>query len=263
MHQVPGEGRQSGGQTDGLRDSGPRAEYFCTCWRSGGCGVGPRPAEKPTRTASRPSRAGGRSSASRRWRPWSAGRWARSCSRYPAYRPPPGQHDPAPALPPGAQRALGRRHYPPTELDAVIRLIDRITRRCAWPTGTGRTVVLRYPVRRLHPGHPLAHAARGHRVDRAAAGRGARPGGGGRPLTPVGSPWIGFAVSNIDRGGAQQLELPWRADPDLLDIDAAGRPGPRPLRQLGADPWRADWPRHRARGAAPARLRSRPAIWAR
>ncbi|HRD14462.1 MAG TPA: DNA polymerase IV, partial [Mycobacterium sp.] len=33
---------------------------------------------------------------------------------------------------------------------------------------------------------------------------------------------IGFAVSNIDRGGAQQLELPLGGPgPDLLDIDAA------------------------------------------
>ncbi|HNM11527.1 MAG TPA: DNA polymerase IV, partial [Mycobacterium sp.] len=33
---------------------------------------------------------------------------------------------------------------------------------------------------------------------------------------------IGFAVSNIDRGGAQQLELPLgRTGRDLLDIDAA------------------------------------------
>ena len=44
----------------------------------------------------------------------------------------------------GAQRALGRRRYPPTELDAVvIGLIDRITRRMRAANRTGRTVVLR------------------------------------------------------------------------------------------------------------------------
>ena len=33
---------------------------------------------------------------------------------------------------------------------------------------------------------------------------------------------VGFAVSNIDRGGAQQLELPLDGhDPDLIDLDEA------------------------------------------
>lgn len=124
----------------------------------------------------------------------------------------------------GAQRALGRRRYPPTELDAVvIGLIDRITRRMRAANRTGRTVVLRLRfddftrVTRSHtlPGAtastaPLLAAARG--LVAAAA-----------PLIAErGLTLIGFAVSNIDRGGAQQLELPLGGPGrDLLDIDAA------------------------------------------
>ena len=124
----------------------------------------------------------------------------------------------------GAQRALGRRRYPPTELDAVvIGLIDRITRRMRAANRTGRTVVLRLRfddftrVTRSHtlPGAtastaPLLAAARG--LVAAAA-----------PLIAErGLTLIGFAVSNIDRGGAQQLEFPLGGPGrDLLDIDAA------------------------------------------
>ncbi len=124
----------------------------------------------------------------------------------------------------GAQRALGRRRYPPTQLDAVvIGLIDRITRRMRAANRTGRTVVLRLRfddftrVTRSHtlPGAtastaPLLAAARG--LVAAAA-----------PLIAErGLTLIGFAVSNIDRGGAQQLELPLGGPGrDLLDIDAA------------------------------------------
>lgn len=124
----------------------------------------------------------------------------------------------------GAQRALGRRRYPPAELDAVIiGLIDRITRSLRAANRTGRTVVLRLRfddftrVTRSHtlPGAtastaPLLAAARG--LVAAAA-----------PLIAErGLTLIGFAVSNIDRGGAQQLELPLGGPgPDLLDIDAA------------------------------------------
>lgn len=88
---------------------------------------------------------------------------------------------------------------------------------------TGRTVVLRLRfddftrVTRSHtlPGAtastaPLLAAARG--LVAAAA-----------PLIAErGLTLIGFAVSNIDRGGAQQLELPLGGTGrDLLDIDAA------------------------------------------
>ena len=124
----------------------------------------------------------------------------------------------------GAQRALGRRRYPPTQLDAVvIGLIDRITRRMRAANRTGRTVVLRLRfddftrVTRSHtlPGAtastaPLLAAARG--LVAAAAPM----------IAERGLTLIGFAVSNIDRGGAQQLELPLGGPgPDLLDIDAA------------------------------------------
>ncbi len=124
----------------------------------------------------------------------------------------------------GAQRALGRRRLSPAELDAVvIGLIDRITRRMRTAGRTGRTVVLRMrfdDFTRVTRSHtlprttsstaPLLSAAR--RLVAAAA-----------PLIAErGITLIGFAVSNIDRGGAQQLELPLDGRcPELLDIDAA------------------------------------------
>ena len=41
------------------------------------------------------------------------------------------------------------------------------------------------------------------------------------PLAERGLTLIGFAVSNIDRDGAQQLELPFGPGPDLLAVDRA------------------------------------------
>ncbi|MCB0940394.1 MAG: DNA polymerase IV [Mycobacterium sp.] len=124
----------------------------------------------------------------------------------------------------GAQRALGRRRYPPAELDAVvIGLIDRITGRMRAANRTGRTVVLRLrfdDFTRVTRSHTLPGATASTAPLLAAA----------RQLVAAAAPLIaergltliGFAVSNIDRGGAQQLELPLNGDgPDLLDIDAA------------------------------------------
>jgi DNA polymerase IV len=117
----------------------------------------------------------------------------------------------------GAQRALGRRPLSPAELDAtVITLIDRITRRMRTAGRTGRTVVLRLRfddfgrATRSHTlrwptssTEPILAAARG--LVTAVA-----------PLiADRGLTLVGFTVANIDRSGAQQLELPF--DGTLLD----------------------------------------------
>ncbi|AKK29937.1 DNA polymerase IV [Mycobacterium sp. EPa45] len=124
----------------------------------------------------------------------------------------------------GAQRALGRRRITPTELDAVvIGLVDRITRRMRSAQRTGRTVVLRLrfdDFTRITRSHTMARAT-GSTAPILAAARGlvatAEP-----LIAERGITLIGFAVSNIDPGGAQQLELPLDgARPETLDLDAA------------------------------------------
>jgi DNA polymerase-4 len=113
----------------------------------------------------------------------------------------------------GAQRALGRRGntMSAAEVDAVVvNLVDRITRRMRKAGRTGRTVVLRLRF------DDFSRVTRSHTMPRAtastdavlAAARGlvtaAAPEIAQRGLT-----LIGFAVSNIDRDGAHQLELPF------------------------------------------------------
>ncbi|PND58857.1 DNA polymerase IV [Mycobacterium sp. ENV421] len=124
----------------------------------------------------------------------------------------------------GAQRALGRRRISPGELDAVvIGLVDRITRRMRCAQRTGRTVVLRLrfdDFTRITRSHTMARATGSTAPILAAA----------RDLVAAAAPLIaergitliGFAVSNIDPGGAQQLELPLDGGrPETLDLDAA------------------------------------------
>jgi DNA polymerase IV len=125
----------------------------------------------------------------------------------------------------GAQRALGRsgNTMSHSEIDAVVvNLVDRITRRMRKSERTGRTVVLRLRF------DDFGRATRSHTLPRAtastdvilSAARGlvaaAAPLVAERGLTLV-----GFAVSNIDRDGAQQLELPFDAAADLVALDAA------------------------------------------
>ncbi|WP_197376391.1 DNA polymerase IV [Mycolicibacterium baixiangningiae] len=125
----------------------------------------------------------------------------------------------------GAQRALGRRGntMSATEVDAVVvNLVDRITRRMRTAGRTGRTVVLRLRF------DDFSRVTRSHTMPRAtasteavlAAARGlvaaAAPEIAQRGLT-----LIGFAVSNIDRDGAQQLELPFSPVHDTVALDAA------------------------------------------
>ena len=124
----------------------------------------------------------------------------------------------------GAQRALGRRRVTPAELDAVvIGLVDRITRRMRAAERTGRTVVLRLRF------DDFTRITRSHTMPRATAST-APILGAARDLVGAthsliaerGITLIGFAVSNIDRGGAQQLELPLDGSgPELMDLDAA------------------------------------------
>jgi DNA polymerase-4 len=125
----------------------------------------------------------------------------------------------------GAQRALGRagNTMSHSEIDAVvINLVDRITRRMRASGRTGRTVTLRLRF------DDFGRATRAHTLPAATASTepiliaarlliaGAAPLIAERGLT-----LIGFAVGNIDRGGAEQLELPYGDGRNLPAVDAA------------------------------------------
>ncbi|MDA2894108.1 DNA polymerase IV [Mycolicibacterium sp. BiH015] len=127
----------------------------------------------------------------------------------------------------GAQRALGRSGNTMTsdEIDAVVvNLIDRITRRMRKADRTGRTLVLRLRF------DDFGRATRSHTMPRATASTDAILGAARRLVAAAqpliaerGVTLIGFAVCNIDREGAQQLELPF-VGPDAADsltIDVA------------------------------------------
>ena len=135
----------------------------------------------------------------------------------------------------GAQRALGRsgNTMSDSEIDAVVvNLVDRITRRMRRSDRTGRTVVLRLRF------DDFSRVTRSHTLPRATASTDAIL-TAARDLVAAAAPLIsergltlvGFAVSNIDRDGAQQLELPFDASAemrrpagsaaDLLAIDTA------------------------------------------
>ncbi len=124
----------------------------------------------------------------------------------------------------GAQRALGRTRLTPAELDAVVvGLVDRITRRMRAAQRTGRTVVLRLrfdDFTRVTRSHTMPRATSSTESILAAARElvsAAWP-----LVTERGITLIGFAVSNIDRDGAQQLELPLDGQTlDAVDLDAA------------------------------------------
>ena len=113
----------------------------------------------------------------------------------------------------GAQRALGAagNRMSPAEVDAVVvNLIDRITARMRAAGRTGRTVVLRLrfdDFSRATRSRTLPWATSSTQPILAAARRlvaSAAPLIAQRGLTLV-----GFAVSGIDRSGAQQLVLPF------------------------------------------------------
>ncbi|MFD3039990.1 MULTISPECIES: DNA polymerase IV [Mycolicibacterium] len=125
----------------------------------------------------------------------------------------------------GAQRALGRRgnSMSAAEVDVVVvNLVDRITRRMRGAGRTGRTVVLRLRF------DDFGRATRSHTLPRATASTDAIL-AAARALVTAAAPviaergltLIGFAVSNIDHQGSQQLELPFESEPDPVAIDGA------------------------------------------
>ncbi|OBI20348.1 DNA polymerase IV [Mycobacterium sp. E2327] len=125
----------------------------------------------------------------------------------------------------GAQRALGRagNRMSAAEIDAVVvNLIDRITARMRTAGRTGRTVVLRLrfdDFGRATRSHTLPWATSSTQPILAAARQlvaSAAPLIAQRGLTLV-----GFAVSGIDRSGAQQLMLPFGEDAGRIEIDDA------------------------------------------
>jgi DNA polymerase-4 len=126
----------------------------------------------------------------------------------------------------GAQRALGAagNRMSPAEVDAVVvNLIDRITARMRAAGRTGRTVVLRLrfdDFSRATRSHTLPWATSSTQPILAAARQllaSAAPAIAQRGLTLV-----GFAVSGIDRTGAQQLMLPFTEGSLALEnVDAA------------------------------------------
>lgn len=121
----------------------------------------------------------------------------------------------------GAQRALGRggSQMSPTEVDAVVvSLIDRITGRMRAAERTGRTVVLRLRF------EDFTRATRSQTMPRATSAT--QPIlNTARQLVASAAPLIaekgltllGFAVSGIDRGGTEQLTLPFDGDSRAVD----------------------------------------------
>ena len=104
----------------------------------------------------------------------------------------------------------------------VINLVDRITRRMRKAGRTGRTVVLRLRF------NDFSRATRSHTMPRATAstdtilGTARRLVAAAAPLIAErGLTLVGFAVSNIDRDGAQQLELPFEEHSDTVALDDA------------------------------------------
>ncbi len=129
----------------------------------------------------------------------------------------------------GAQRALGRagNAMSPAEIDAVVvNLVDRITGRMRAAGRTGRTVLLRLRFEdfsRATRSRTLPWATSSTPPILAAARElmaSATPLISQRGLTLV-----GFAVSGIDRTGAEQLMLPFTEEPRAVDaaVDAVRR----------------------------------------
>jgi DNA polymerase-4 len=129
----------------------------------------------------------------------------------------------------GAQRALGGAGsmMSPAEIDAVVvNLIDRITGRMRAAGRTGRTLLLRLRF------EDFSRATRSHTLPRAtsstqpilAAAR--ELVASATPLIALrGLTLVGFAVSGIDRTGAEQLMLPFTEEPRGVDaaVDAVRR----------------------------------------
>jgi DNA polymerase IV len=125
----------------------------------------------------------------------------------------------------GAQRALGRagNGMSSAEVDAVvIGLIDRIAGRMRAAGRTGRTVTLRLRF------NDFGRATRSRTLPWATCSTQALL-GTARQLVAAAAPLIaergltlvGFAVSEIDRDGAEQLVLPFTTGAEPAQVDAA------------------------------------------
>ena len=125
----------------------------------------------------------------------------------------------------GAQRALGRagNTMSAAEIDAVvIGLIDRIASRMRAAGRTGRTVTLRLRF------NDFGRATRSHSLPWATCSTHALLGTARRLVTAAapliaerGLTLVGFAVSEIDRDGAEQLTLPLTTRAEPAAVDAA------------------------------------------
>ncbi|WP_159840668.1 DNA polymerase IV [Nocardia sp. CY41] len=113
----------------------------------------------------------------------------------------------------GAQRALGRRHRPPDEIEAYLHgLTDRLGRRLRAAERVCRTVVLRLrfdDFARATRSHTLAEAT-DHTETILLAARGLLT--GAMPLIQErGLTLIGLALTNLDDADSVQLTLPFEA----------------------------------------------------
>jgi DNA polymerase-4 len=125
----------------------------------------------------------------------------------------------------GAQRALGRagNTMSAAEIDAVvIGLIDRIAGRMRPAGRTGRTVTLRLRF------NDFGRATRSHTLPWATCSTHVLLGTARRLVTAAapliaerGLTLVGFAVSEIDRDGAEQLTLPFTERAEPATVDAA------------------------------------------
>jgi DNA polymerase IV len=123
----------------------------------------------------------------------------------------------------GSQSATGSRCRDRRELDAtLVALVDRVTRRMRGANRAGRTVTLRLrfaDFKRASRSHTLPHATDGSAAILAAA----------RSLLAAAEPlieargitMIGVAVSNLNRDGCVQLELPLDGRRPDAALDAA------------------------------------------
>ncbi|WP_215546936.1 DNA polymerase IV [Amycolatopsis sp. CA-230715] len=126
-------------------------------------------------------------------------------------------HDPRPVRPGrrrrsiGAQRALGGRPRPPSELDAILTsLVDRLARRLRAAKRVCRTVTLRMrfadftrATRSRTLSQPTMHTGAILAAARSLLGA-AQP-----TIDEKGLTLIGFALSNLDNEGSVQLVLPF------------------------------------------------------
>jgi DNA polymerase IV len=122
----------------------------------------------------------------------------------------------------GAQRALGRRHRTPAELETVTAaLVDRVTRRMRTAGRVGRTVVMRLrfdDFTRATRSRTLVRATAETRPLLAAAR--ALLSASGPAIERRGLTLLGITITNVERAGAGvQLALP--VEPASERLDAA------------------------------------------